>query len=201
MRTLTSKETLIELLRSLDEVRTGWDTRSRGDGPVLMPSMYHEGSYSELERRLAEMREGGYRREWWHVSYRHRWGVERRRSVPVRRTRFGPEPVLNGHCELLGTGEVNGKVIVVNLYEWSDEVDEEIVGRGLTRLLATMYDGDVQRLQLPLFYLYRAMGLPPPDERPTGRRAKVSSATGSSALSSEEATEWTTPPSVACSAI
>jgi hypothetical protein len=150
-----------------------------------MPTVYTEGSYAELEQRLAEMREGARRPEWWHLSYRHRWGVERRRQVPVRRTRLGPEPQLEPHCELLGTGEVNGKTIVVNLYEWSPSVDEELVKRGLLHLLRTMHGGETWRIQLPLVYLYRALGMPLPSERPAERSAKVTSVTGTTALSSE----------------
>jgi len=183
VKTLTPTATLVELLRTLDEARTAWEAGSRGDGVVMMPSAYHEGSYAELELRLTEMRDNGRRPEWWHLSHRHRWGTERQRHVPVRRTRRGPEPVLPGHTELLGVSTVTGNTVLVNVYEWSPRVDERMVERGLAYLLTTMHEGDRWRLQLPVLYLYRALGLPPPDERHPQGHANVGSATGSSALS------------------
>jgi hypothetical protein len=191
---LNPKKTLIELLRTLDDARTAWEAGSKGDGVVLMPAVYQEGSYAELELRLAEMREGAQRREWWHVSHRYRWGNECRREVPARRTRLGPEPLLGRNCELLGIVEVNGRSMVVNLYEWSTAVDDGMVGRGLTHLLSIMHGGDPWRMHLPLVYLYRALGMPPPEERPPERRAKVTLATGSTALSGvgkEDPAQWT----------
>jgi hypothetical protein len=200
MKSLTPKQTLIELLRTLDDARSAWESGSKGDGVVLMPAVYQEGSYAELERRLAQMRESAHRPLWWHVSHRHRWGIERRREVPVRRTRMGPEPQLEPNCELLGIGEVSGKLMLVNVYEWSPSVDEAQVNRGLAHLLTVMHGGEAWMMHLPLVYMYRALGMPPPEERSSERRAKVSPATGSTALSSaqeEDPAQWMSTPLLA----
>ena len=167
MKTLTHRQVLIELLRTHNDARTAWDTRAGGGGPVLMPSPYHEGSYQELEHRLAQMRDDPmYRRRWWHLSQRYRWGITHREVVPCRRTRQGPVPRLRAHTELVSQGEVHGQRMACIVYEWCPEVNPYYVEQALDRLLATMHGGRAYRIRLPLAEFQRAIGVAP-DERST----------------------------------
>ena len=59
-------------LLTMRDVAEAWDARSGGGGVKLMPSMWHEGSYAELERVLHLLRD----REWvlwWHPCAPHVW--------------------------------------------------------------------------------------------------------------------------------
>ena len=161
MRTLTHRQTLIELLRTHHDARTAWDTRSGGGGALLMPSLYHEGSYAELERRLADMRDDQlYRQRWWHLSHRYRWGIVRRDTVPCRRTRRGPIPRLRPHTELVSAGPIHGQRMSCLVYEWRPDVQPHQVELALDHLLATMHGGLSYRIMLPPEVFQRALGLP-----------------------------------------
>lgn len=163
---MTPADLVTELLRTLEEAQTSWDPRSGGGGPILMPTLYHDGSYRELQDRLSEMRDDrGWRRPWWHVSYRYRWGRVIRTTVKARKTARGPEPILPARSELLVVGSATGDGVEVRLYVWPEYVDDGAATAGVARLVATMYDGDTTRLRLPEPFLWRRLGLPAPDER------------------------------------
>ena len=166
MKTLTRKAKLIELIRTLDEAKTSWDHRSNGDGPTLMPRQYHEGSYAELEHQLAQMRDHPtWRKPWWHLNHRYRWGTTHRETVPYRRTRQGPSPRLRPNTELINTGTAHGHHISVIVYEWTPEVRTDQVDWALEHLLTTMHHGRPDAIRLPLDVFYRAIGIAPPAER------------------------------------
>lgn len=165
-----------------------WDARSSGGGALLMPSLWHEGSYVELERCLMLMRDGGpdtlldpatgratfghfgwpvtilrppLRRQWWHLSARYRWGTTRTITVPLRRTRLGPEMILPKRCELIAGGAVIGtKQARARVYEWSVDVDEQEAARGVGTLVSLMFGGRSSQIQLPVSLLERELGQP-----------------------------------------
>lgn len=121
-----------------------------------MPVLYHHGSYQELERCLREMRER-YRTAWWHTSMRYRWGDPHKRLVvPSRKTRQGRVPLLPERTELRIQGETLDKgLMVVWCYEWAEEVNPQMVDRGLDILTSLMYGGEWWRLTLPKPFLDR----------------------------------------------
>ena len=179
---LSAPERVIALLRTVDEARVAWDARSSSGGALLMPSMWHEGSYAELERCLVLMREGGeywlewqgahpvatlkppQRRLWWHMVMRFRYGSIRTVTVALRRTRLGPELVLPPRCELVAGDAVLGtKNALARVYLWSDNVDENLAQRGVRELVLLMHGGCHERIQLPVSVLQRALGLPVED--------------------------------------
>lgn len=165
MKTLTPKDKLIELTRTLHDAQTTWDTRSQGNGPHLMPSLYHEGSYAELEHRLAQMRDTPHwRPAWWHLSQRYRWGTTHKEHAPYKRTRQGPIPRLRPNTELVHAGTITGHRIQITVYEWAPTLDY-LVDQALDRLEETMHGGHPELIRLPLSVLYRALGLPAPDDR------------------------------------
>ena len=186
---LTATDRVIALLRTVDEARVAWDTRSSGGGALLMPTMWNEGSYAELERCLVLMRDGGedtlldpvtgsacfgdngfpvstirpaQRRQWWHLVMRYRYGTVRTMTVAVRRNRFGPEIVLPPRCELMSGGGVviGSKNAVARVYTWSDSVSASVAAEGLCTLTSLMYGGHDKRIQLPVAVLHRELGLP-----------------------------------------
>jgi len=153
---------VVELLRTLVEAENAWHSGSSGGGVRLLPSIYNEGSYAELERCLDTMRDGAQRREWWHVSSRYLWGKEHDQLLRYRRTTKGPIPELPPRSELLISIEVQPKsLMLTRLYTWSDRVEHQLVEQGLDHLLAMMYNGDTQRITLPRELLYLALGKEP----------------------------------------
>jgi hypothetical protein len=97
-----------------------------------MPSAYHEGSYAELERCLIDVRDKGHRREWWHATGRYRLGESRLLTVPIRRLRSGPRPVLPPRAELVAwAGPITGeKTARVRVYLWAESVDQVLADEG-----------------------------------------------------------------------
>lgn len=170
---LTPRDVVVELLRTLEEAATSWDSRASGGGVLLMPSLWNEGSYAELQLRLGEMRDDPrWRPAWWHASHRWRWGETRKVVVPVRQTRSGVAPVLPRFTELVALGQTfwdeagRRRVMEVRLYRWSEYVDLERAELGATRLVERMHGGNTELLRLPSTFLWRRLGVPAPDERP-----------------------------------
>ena len=160
MLTPRPQDLVIELIRTLDEAREdGSLANGDGGGAIQMPVLYKHGSYSELERRLAEMREGVWRREWWHASQRYRYGDPHRRLVVrSRKTRQGRVPELPPRAELRIQGEtIGGGLMVVYCYVWSERVEPQVASAGIDRLVALMYGGDTTRLTLPHPFLDRLL--------------------------------------------
>ena len=186
---LTATDRVRALLRTVEEARVAWDTRSSGGGALLMPTMWSEGSYAELERCLILMRDGGedtlldpvtgresfgpngfpvtilrpaQRRLWWHVVMRYRYGTVRTMTVAVRRTRFGADIVLPPRCELMSGGGVviGSKNAVARVYTWSEQVSQSTAAEGLCTLTSLMYGGRDKLIQLPVSVLHRELGLP-----------------------------------------
>lgn len=148
------------LLSTMEEAATGWDDRSSGGGGKVMPSIWHEGSYVELERALGEMRdEGGEtRRRWWHVCYRYRFGWQVRTMVRVVRTATGPQLVLPDRSELIVGASVIGEGWCrVLLYRWDERVKQEVADAGVHELRERMYGGDVEKIHLPKVFLQKAL--------------------------------------------
>ena len=166
MTTLSPRDLLVELIKTLGEDETSYNPGSGTGGPLLMPTLYREGSYSELESRLDEMRDSAqWRLPWWHVTQRYLAGVVATVDVSFRRTRQGPHPNLPGRCELvLVEGILGNQLMKIRVYRWDSRVEEGLVRAGLDRLLATMYGGQTERIQLPLEFLYRALGKELPHE-------------------------------------
>lgn len=161
MTPLAAQDRVIELLKTFNEARVTYGRGSTGNGVILMPSMWHEGSYAELEQRLKQMREGKQRPLWWHLSHRYRWGVERTILCPVVRRRLGPEFVLPRFTELVAGGPaVGSKHAIARVYSWSEKVDDATVGKGVRVLTDLMFDGDWTRIELPKVVLQRLLGLP-----------------------------------------
>ena len=134
--------------------RTG---RADGNGVLLMPSMWNEGSYAELEARLIDLQE--YERSlWWHVCHRYRFGTTRIILAPViRRIRYGqrePTVSLPKRCELVAGVPVHevqagSRLARCRICEWSEQVRPELVAEGVDVLTTTMYDGRHDRIWLP----------------------------------------------------
>lgn len=155
---------VIQLMRTLTEARVSYGVSSTGSGVILMPSQYHEGSYQELERRLVELRESERRRLWHHASLRYRWGVERTIVAPVIRRKKGPEYRLPQFCELIAGGPaVGSRQAVARVYRWSEDVDEQAAAEGITALTELMFDGEYDRIVLPMIVLRRVLGIPEPE--------------------------------------
>ena len=155
---------MVELLRTLTEARIAYSYESTGDGVRLMPSMYSEGSYAELESRLRDLRESRRRQLWWHISQRYRFGVERLIVCPVVRRRTGPEFCLPPHCELVAGGPAIGaRAAYCRVYRWRAEVNLELVAQGVSVLTRSMFGGESQRIVLPQVVLRRVLGMPEPE--------------------------------------
>jgi len=162
---ISSRQVLTELLRTLADAQTAWDARSGSGGVLLMPSPYHEGSYAELERRLAAMRDHPRQRTyWWHLSHRYRWGITHREHLPYRSTRQGPRPRLRPCTELVSAGPTQGKHMACIVYEWRPEVQPLLVETGIDLLLATMHAGNPARIRLPQAAWERLLGVAPADD-------------------------------------
>ena len=157
----TPGDLVVELLKTLDEALSDYVPWTDGGGVRLMPSVYREGSYGELEARLGDMRDGDMHREWWHVSARYLWGTIRRTQVNTRRTVKGRVPILPARCELHISGEVTwpGPLQTVQYYTWGSDVDQKLAARGIDHLVATMYGGDTTQLRLPAVFLWRMLGI------------------------------------------
>ena len=179
---------MIELLRSLDEARVAYDARSLGDGVTLMPSMFAEGSYAELERCLTLMRDGGedilldpvtgsptfgdhgfavsimrppQRRLWWHVCSRYRWGDQRALLVTVKRNQLGYRFEMPPCTEWVAGGASAGSnKALVRAYCWSPYVRKELAAEGLRQLVSLMHGGRADRILLPRLLFRRKLGLP-----------------------------------------
>lgn len=174
MRALTPRDLVIELLKTLDLAMTSWDSGSSGDGVRVMPSLYHEGSYAELQRRLREMRDSrDWHTPWWHVVERY---LREPDSVVVsfRRTVKGPKPNMPPRTELVFVEEIlDSKWMRVRCYRWTSAVEPRFVEAGVNRLTATMYGGDTQRIHLPKDLLDLALGKEPSDAKSL-RESRVS---------------------------
>ena len=167
MTGLSPKDLVIELIKTLGEAESSYNPGNGDGGPLLMPTLYSEGSYAELERRLDEMRDSEqWHSVWWHVTQRYLVGTVASADVSYRRTIQGPHPNLPGRSELLFVESVLGnKLMRIRLYRWDSRVEDAYVEAGLSRLLATMYGGETERIHLPLEFLYRALG----KELPNGK--------------------------------
>jgi hypothetical protein len=154
-----------------------YDSRNSGDGgPKLMPTIYWQGSYRELERSIRSLQREHYTL-WWHLTHRYFRGVETREVIRYRRTTKGPMPEVPSHSELLCVIDtMPERQMYVKLYRWPVEVEPRFVEKGIDRLLETMYDGDTSQIQLPQALLYLALGKEPPDGRPP-RTSQVPRAT------------------------
>lgn len=167
MRDPTPQQLVIELLRTLDEAIDDTGSWTSNGGVRMMPPAYRLHSYPELEIRLREMREGPWRREWWHVSQRYLWGYTTWLKVPYARTVKGPRPQLppraeeriQGETHRIVVGDQVRHVMWVKCYRWSDEANPLMVKAGVLRLVDIMYDGDTQRLSLPKPFLHRMLGI------------------------------------------
>lgn len=155
-------------MRTLDEARVAYGVGSTGQGVILMPSQWHEGSYAELEARLIELRESPRRPLWWHACQRHRWGVERTIVAPVVRRISGPDFTLPPYCELIAGGPAIGaRVAMARVYRWTELVDEAKAAQGVRALVRLMYDGRKERICLPKLVLDRKLGKSIEPERET----------------------------------
>ena len=155
---LSAEDRVVELLRTYAEAREAWDGRADGNGVLLMPSMWNEGSYAELERRLAVMREQ-QRPLWWHVNHRYRFGTSRLIMAMVIRTRTGASLHLPPRTELIAGGpSVGSKVAWCRVYQWSARVQPEVVSEGVDVLTRSMYNGRAERIWLPALVLDRVLG-------------------------------------------
>jgi len=162
---MTAEQRVILLLRTYYEAREGWDSRSSGGGVRLMPSAWHEGSYVELERCLADLRDGENRPLWFHTTRRYRDGEHVSLQVPVHRTRLGPSFVLPACCELeAGASNVTDRYASVKVYRWRSDVRDGLAEAGVQHLTASMFQGRHWRITVPDVFYRRAVGLPLRDE-------------------------------------
>lgn len=176
MTSLTAEERVVTLLRTFDEARVSYGVGSTGQGVTLLPSMWHEGSYAELEARLIELRESSRRPLWWHASQRHRWGVERTIVAPVRRRVPTVVFSLPPYCEVVyGGPSIGSKAAVVRVYRWSPDVDEGKAAEGIRALVRLMHGGRRFQITLPKIVLRRKLGLDlePEDPAESGRDLAV----------------------------
>ncbi len=185
--TLSPTDRVIALLRTVNEAREAWDTRSSGGGALLMPTMWHEGSYVELERCLLLMREGGpdhlldpvtgsrlfgeggfpvevllpaRRQLWWHTVMRYRYGDTKAVTVAVRPTRRGPELLPPPRSEIVaGSAVIGSKNAIARVYTWSDNVDARLAADGLEHLTGLMFGGRHDRIQVPVGVLHLMLGM------------------------------------------
>lgn len=147
---LTATQRIEMLLRTLDDARSAWHSGSGGDGVIQMPSMYHKGSYQELERTLAELRDfAPTRRYWLALNERYRWGDIVWEWVAVERRHGNPHYKLPKRSELQLVGEHTSTKAHVRLYRWSSKLDERAVNVGLELLRRLMFNGDYTRIMLP----------------------------------------------------
>ena len=128
-----------------------WDARSNGGGVRLMPRLWHQGSYAELERSLHRMRDAGghERRLWWQLHSRFVWTEERVARVPVRRTQQGPVPLAPRCSEVVVVLELGRREAVVRLRVWDGAVVGALVEEGLHELAGQMFRGDRERVIVP----------------------------------------------------
>ena len=162
---LLAEDRVILLLRTYYEAREHWDSRSNGSGPRLMPKTWHEGSYDELERQLALLRDGADRALWFHCTRRYRDGEHVHIIVAVQRSIRGPRYVLPESCELVaGAANVSERLASVKVYRWVKDVDQFLADLGVATLVNRMFRGRRDRIVVPDFFLRRALGLPPRDE-------------------------------------
>ena len=162
---LSAAERVILLLRTFYEAREWWDSRSSGDGVKLMPSVWHEGSYPELEARLAELRDSRERPLWFHATRRYRDGESVTLEVTVIRTVRGPSFVLPQCCELVAGGaQLQERTARVKCYRWRSDVDQARADEGIATLIDRMYQGRRDRIVVPDVFYRRALGLSPRDE-------------------------------------
>jgi hypothetical protein len=165
---LAAEERVELLLRTYEEARVSYGVGSTGQGVRLMPSMWHEGSYSELERSLLALRESARRPLWWHACQRFRWGTEHVVVLPVKRNRLGAEFLLPRDCNfevIAGGPAVGSKHAVARIYRWTEAVDVGKAIEGVAALTALMFGGRSDRIQLPQLILRRRLGLPIEGER------------------------------------
>lgn len=178
----------------MNEAREAWDSRSSGGGALLMPTMWHEGSYVELDRCLDLLRNGGpdqlldpatgspewepggfpveilrspQPRLWFHVCSRYRWGVERTILATVNPMKGPGKPpyLLPPHTELIAGGQnVGERQAVVRVYRWSEHVRPDLAAAGLDALVTLMHGGRSHEIWLPDSVYRRVMGLPHRDE-------------------------------------
>jgi len=162
---VTAQERVVLLLRTFYEARESYGAGSVGDGVRLMPSVWHEGSYPELEFRLAELRDGRGRRLWFHSTRRYRDGEWVTLDVPVVRTRRGPSFTLPPCCEsVVGAASLSDRVSRVKCYRWRSDVDQATADHAIGVLIEMMYDGSRERIQVPEVFYRRALGLPAREE-------------------------------------
>jgi hypothetical protein len=115
-----------------------------------MPSMYHLGSYRELERQMQRIRDNPNTRPLWHqLNLRYRWGRLRWTTVPLERRDRNPIYRLPERSELRIAGEHTSTKARVMIYEWSTEVDQKQVRHGLELLKLIMFKGRYDRIMLP----------------------------------------------------
>ena len=110
-----------------------WDAGSGGGGVTLMPSLYANGSYAELQHQLHLLRDGSpsERRLWWHLTERYLRGAERLQRVECRRTRKGAVAVAPAHSEVMIVVEVGRRDALVRLRVWNTRVVDSIVAAGV----------------------------------------------------------------------
>lgn len=139
------------LLRSYNDALHAWDPGSGGDGVRMMPSMWNEGSYVELERVLRQLREGPPRERqlWWHVSARYLWTGERIGAVMVKRSRLGPVAIPPRNSEIAVIIEMGHASARARLVTWSELVNDALVREGVQEIARRMFDGDVGRVVVP----------------------------------------------------
>jgi hypothetical protein len=135
-----------------------WDGRADGEGVLLMPSPYNEGSYRELEARLTDLREQ-HRQLWWHVNQRYRFGESRVILATVIRRKGGAQFSLPPRTELVAGGpSVGSRLAVCRVYQWSERVRPDLVVEGVDVLTRSMHDGRADRIWLPSTVYDRVMG-------------------------------------------
>ena len=185
--TLDAEARVVALMRTLYEAEVSYgipssETQSRG---WPMPSLWNEGSYAELERCLAILREGPQRPLWWHACYRYRFGVEKVVVVRVRRLRKGPKLDLPPRSELIAGGAaVGSKAVYARIYQWSADVDQDMADQGVKVLTEMMFGGREELIQLPKSVLYRRLGLELPDDDPSTNGNRSATVPSESALTS-----------------
>lgn len=140
---------MVVLLRTLEEARECYGAPSTGEGVRLMPSMYNEGSYAELELHLARLR-CERRQIWWHTCQRYRWGRETTRVVKARNTKAGVLLDTPGDCELAARPLLvaNGWARV-RVYRWDSRVDMTLAAAGVADLAEHMHGGRWDCIELP----------------------------------------------------
>jgi hypothetical protein len=159
---VTPEDRVVELLRTLAEAQVSYGFGSTGNGLRLMPSMWHDGSYAELELRLRQLRESRRRQLWWHTSYRYRFGEELTIVAPVVRLKTGPEFRLPPFTELIAGGPaVGSKAAWCRVYRWRPDINLGLVAQGVSTLTGLMYDGNTERIVLPDDVYRRTLGLQP----------------------------------------